>query len=122
MIHDFLTVIMTKNLAEQQNFYQNILGLDLIFDNTDTLGFGKDDRLFVVLRQDSSANSHHLSEHKGPQILTFKCKGNVKEYAKKIKEAGFTIRDTVTLSEHNTQYLFIEDFDCNEICLDFPLR
>lgn len=121
MISDFLVVLMTKNLAKQANFYKNILNLDQIFDNQDTLGFGKNNRLFIVLREDKSEDSHHLSDHKGPQIITFKCEGDINHYIEKINNSGFKVRDTVKLPEHNTCYLFIEDYDHNEICLDFPL-
>lgn len=122
MILDFLFVLMTKNLSNQVQFYKNVLDLELIFDNQDTIGFGKNNRLFLVLREDKSENSHHLSEHKGPQIITFKCQGDINEYIEKIKGSGFKVRDMLELPKHNTHYLFVEDFDGNEICLDFPLN
>ena len=122
MILDFLVVLMTKNLSSQLQFYKNVLDLELIFDNQDTIGFGKNNRIFLVLREDKSEDSHHLSEHKGPQIITFKCQGNVDEYIEKIKASGFKVRDTLKLPKYNAHYLFIEDFDGNEICLDFPLN
>lgn len=122
MISDFLVVLMTKNLTEQLQFYKDLLDLNLIFDNKDTVGLGKDNRLFIVLREDISENSHHLSDQKGPQIITFKCQGDIEQYSNTIKQAGFKIRDKLLLPEYKVQYLFVEDFDGNEICLDFPLK
>jgi len=98
-----------------------MLELELIFDNQDAIGLGKDKRIFIVLREDKSEKSHHLSEHKGPQIMTFKCQGDVDLYIKKIRRSGFNVRDTLKLPEYNTHYLFVEDYDGNEICLDFKL-
>lgn len=122
MIFDFLVVLMTTNLSKQVQFYKDVLDLELIFDNQDTIGLGKNSRIFLVLREDKSEDSHHLSEHKGPQIITFKCKGDINEYIEKIKASGFKVRDTLKLPKHGTHYLFIEDFDGNEVCLDFPLN
>lgn len=121
MILDFLVVLLTKHFCEQMSFYKNILELDLIFENQDSCGFGKNNRIFIVLKKDASDDSHHLTEHKGPQIITFKCKGNIDEYMNKIQNSGFKVRDTLELPEHHIHYLFIEDFDGNEICLDFKL-
>lgn len=122
MILDFLVVLMTKNLSKQVHFYKDILDLELLFDNQDTIGLGKGKRIFIVLREDKSEKSHHLSEHKGPQIITFKCQGEIDQYIEKIKSSGFKIRDTLKLPKYNIHYLFIEDFDSNEVCLDFPLN
>jgi catechol 2,3-dioxygenase-like lactoylglutathione lyase family enzyme len=122
MILDFLVVLMTKNLSKQIDFYKDLLGLDLIFDNQSTIGLGKDNRLFIVLREDQAEESHHSAEHKGPQIITFKCQGNANQHIEKISRSGFMVRDAVKLPEYNTHYLFIEDYDGNEICLDFPLN
>lgn len=121
MILDFLVVLMTKNLSNQVQFYKDILDLELTFDNQDTVGLGKNNRLFIVLREDKTKDSHHLSDHKGPQIITLKCQGDIVQYIEKIKKSGFKVRDTVKIPIHNTHYLFIEDYDGNEICLDFPL-
>ena len=96
MILTFLVVLMTKNLSRQVHFYKDILDLELIFDNQDTVGLGKDKRVFIVLREDNSEKSHHLSEHKGPQIITFKCQGDIDQYIKKIKNSGFKVRDLCT--------------------------
>lgn len=122
MITDFVVVLLTKNLPQQLTFYQQVLGLAQLFDNHDkhrTVGIGKEGRLFLVLREDVEENSHHLTEQKGPQILTFKCQGNVAETREKISAAGFKIRHTVELLQYHSTYLFIEDFDGNELCLDF---
>ncbi len=122
MINDFLVVMMTKNLSQQLAFYQDVLGLEKIFENTDnnrTIGIGKNERSFVVLREDTSEESHHLAEQKGPQILTFKCQGDVAETQERITQAGFKVRHTLELPQYQSTYLFIEDFDGNELCLDF---
>lgn len=120
MVVDFLVVIMTKHLQEQLKFYQDALKLEQIFNRQETVGLGKAKRLFLVLREDKNKNSHHLTEQKGPQLLTFKCRGKVDDYIARIRNLGYKIRDTLQLPEHNTHYLFIEDYDGNEICLDFP--
>ncbi len=122
MIIEFLLILMTRNLAKQASFYKDVLELDLQFEHQDTCGFGKHKQLFIVLRTDTSENSHHLAEHKGPQIITFKCHGDMEQYATKIKEAGFKIRDTLKLPEHHIHYLFTEDYDGNELCLSFTLN
>lgn len=122
MIHDFLVVLMTNHISDQVRFYHEVLGLELIFDNQDTAGLGKNDKLYIVLREDKSKNSHYLTDQKGPQIITFKCQGDINQYIDKISGLGFKIRDTLALFEHNSHYLFIEDADGNEICLDFKIR
>lgn len=121
VILDFLVVLMTKNLANQVHFYRDILDLEITFDNQDAVGLGKNNQLYIVLREDKSNKSHHLSEHKGPQIITFKCRGGIVQYIEKIKKSGFKVRDTVKLPTNNTHYLFAEDYDGNEICLHFAL-
>ncbi len=121
-ISDFLIVLMTKNLREQLKFYKDFLQLDHIFDNGDTQGLGRNGRLFIVLREDNSSDSHHLSHHKGPQIITFKCEGDLTEVSSNVEQAGYKVRDKLILPEYQIQYLFIEDFDANEICLDFPYQ
>lgn len=118
MIFDFIVVLMTKNLAGQCDFYQNTLGLEMIFNNGNNIGLGSNDRAFIILKEDTSRDSHHLPENKGSQIITFKCNGDILQYIHKIKVAGFKIRDTLELNEYNLSYLFIEDFDHNEICLE----
>lgn len=122
MINDCIVVLMTQKLTEQKHFYLNTLGLDLVFDNTDTIGIGRGSNLFMVIREDHSENSHHVTEQKGPVIITFKCSGKLDATLQTIADAGYKIRDTVELPEHNTQFLFVEDAESNEICLDFPLQ
>ena len=122
MINDFLMVLMTQHLAEQTHFYKDILGLELIFDKQDTVGLGRHKKLFIVLRTDKAEDSHHQTEQKGPQIMTFKCQGSLDEYTEKISRSGFKVRNQLVLAEHPLQYLFIEDFDGNEICLEFILN
>src|SRR5580704_11943340 len=122
MILEFLLVLMTKNLNKQAHFYNDVLELELAFEHQDTIGLGKNGQIYIVLRQDTSEKSHHLSEHKGPQIITFKCEGDIEQYVTKIKQGGFKIRDTLKLPEHHVHYLFTEDYDGNEICLSFTLN
>jgi catechol 2,3-dioxygenase-like lactoylglutathione lyase family enzyme len=119
-IENILNVLMTKNLSAQLAFYKT-LGLELIFDNTDTFGLGINGKLFLVIREDKSSNSHHLVENKGPIILTFKCSGNANHYTEILKKAGIIFRGEVKLPEYKTHYIFIEDADNNELCLDFAL-
>lgn len=113
---------MTKNLGNQLDFYQDTLNLDLFFNRKDTIGLGKNQQLIIILQKEPSENSHHLSnnsENKGHGILTFKCEGDLDAYAEQIKKNGFKIRGTLKLPEKNIDYLFVEDYDGNEICLDF---
>lgn len=121
MISEFLLVLMTKNIEKQASFYKNVLELDLLFKHNGTCGFGKNKQVFIILRNDTAEISHHLADHKGPQIINFKCQGDADHYSSKIKQAGFKIRDTLKLPEHSIHYLFTEDYDGNEICLSFDL-
>ena len=121
MILDFVVILLTKHIPEQIGFYKDMLELELLFENQNNYGFGKDKRLFIILKKDTSEDSHHLTEQKGPQIISFKCNGNINQYMNKIQAAGFKVRDTLKLPEYNAHYLFIEDFDGNEICLDFTI-
>jgi hypothetical protein len=121
MISDLFVVVLTKQLSNQLKFYQGTLGLDLIYNNNGAIGLGKDGRVFIILRRDNSKDSHHLTVQKGPQIISFQCKGNANSYIDKIKKSGCTIRDILKLPEYKTLCLFIEDFDKNEICLAFNL-
>lgn len=119
MISDFFLVLVTKHVRKQLKFYKDLLQLELLFDNKDTIGVGKNGRLFIVLREDDTEESHHLTTQKGPQIITFKCEGNIEHYRRAVTQAGFKVRDELILPEHKIQYLFIEDYDGNEICLNF---
>jgi catechol-2,3-dioxygenase len=119
MIKGFLVVLMTTNIGNQLKFYKDILGLDIISEHADTIGLGKNGSLYLVLRDDHEHDSHHLTEHKGPQIITFKCEGDLNISMEKIRSAGFKIRDNLRLPEYNSHYLFVEDADHNEVCLDF---
>ncbi len=121
MITDFLVVIMTRQLKGQLSFYQNLLDLDIVFDNGDTLGLGRGEQLYVVLREDNTADSHHLADHKGPQILTFKCDDTIENMVAKLETQNFKVRTRLPLPDYDCEYLFVEDFDGNEICLDFVL-
>jgi catechol-2,3-dioxygenase len=119
MITNFTLVLMTKNLLQQTSFYKDILNLELIFSKKNMIGLGMNKRLFIVLQEEQSENSHHLSENKGHIIISFQCDGDIKTYKERIKEHGFKIRNTLHIIEQNIHYLFAEDYDGNEICLDF---
>lgn len=67
--------------------------MGLIDDNQDTIGLGQEGRLFIVLREDKDEDSHHLATQKGPQIITFKCHGNIDKTSNKIEQAGYKVRD-----------------------------
>ena len=121
MITSFMLVLMTKNLEEQIAFYHGTIGLDLVFHHLDSAGLGQHDQLYVILRKDTSANSHHLTEQKGPQIITFQCQGDLKRFSEKIKNAGYKIRNKLLLEEQDLEYLFVEDFDGNEVCFGFGI-
>lgn len=120
MIYDFLVVLMTKNLNRQLGFYRDFLGLEQHFDNGDTIGLGKQNRLFLALREDKDEDSHHLTTQKGPKLLTFRCEGLIEPYREKVDQAGYTVRDKLSLPDYDVEYLFIEDVEGNEICLEFP--
>ena len=122
MITSFMLVLMTKNLEEQIAFYHGTIGLDLIFHHSESAGLGKHDQLYVILKKDTSADSHHLSEQKGPQIITFQCQGDLNQFSEKIRNAGYKIRNKLFLEEQDLQYLFAEDFDRNEVCFGFSLK
>lgn len=122
LISNFILILMTKNLLKQREFYKDVLGLDVVFDEQNSTGYGKNGQLYIIIKEDESINSHHTTEHKGPQIITFECFGSTSEYTNKIKNAGFKVRDTLSLPAHNKHYLFVEDYDGNEVCLSFSLR
>lgn len=110
---------MTKNIIKQLKFYKDILKLDILFAHQDSYGLGMNKQLFIILREDKSIDSHHLSEHKGPVIMSFKCNDNLSTYKEIICNSGYKIRDELIKPEYNANYLFIEDHDGNELCLDF---
>ena len=122
MITSFMLVLMTQHLEEQISFYHDTIGLDLIFHHSESAGLGKNDQLYLILRKDAAENSHHLTEQKGPQIITFQCLGGLEQFAKKIISAGYTVRNKLHLEEQDMQYLFAEDFDGNEVCFGFSLK
>lgn len=41
MISDFFLVLVTKHVRKQLKFYKDLLQLELLFDNKDTIGVGK---------------------------------------------------------------------------------
>lgn len=115
MLKSFIAVLVTRKLREQFNFYQQALGLELLFDNNDTLGLGLNGQLLIVLRKETNANSHHEQENKGPIILTFQFPPTDKtDLLDKLDSLGVKLR-----GQHQKIYYFIEDYDGNELCLDF---
>lgn len=114
MITAFFTVLGTRNLEQQCNFYANILGLEPEFENNDTVGFGQNGQLYIVIRRETTAKSHHGAENKDPIILTFKCEGNPNALITKLAEQGCNVHE-----QYQELYYFIKDYDGNEICLDF---
>lgn len=121
-IENCISVVVTKNLAAQTKFYKETLNLETTFDNIDTIGFGKDSQLFIVLRKEITQNSHHNTENKGAVIITFKCFGSPLDCINKLKQTGTLVRNEVKLPDYNSHFVFIEDADGNEVCLDFPLQ
>lgn len=119
MIKSFCAVLMTTNLENQKKFYTEILGLTELFCKNEVVGLGDLGQLYIVLRQETDINSHHQKENKGPIILTFQVDSVDKNtIMTRLVQGGLVIRDTLEIPEHNIDYLFIEDCDGNEICLD----
>lgn len=116
---DCYVILMTKKLHEQQQFYQNIIGLTIIFQTQDAIGLGRDRKVFLLLKYDHSEDSHHLAVHKGSSILTFKLAGDIDQWRNKVKQYQLTLRDQLLLPAYQTGFLFIEDYEGNEICLAF---
>jgi len=75
--------------------------------------------LHIVLKAEYNPDSNHQQENKGHIIITFQVEQEVKELilSRLIKE-GHKIRDTLSLPQHGSEYIFIEDIDGNELCLD----
>lgn len=120
MVKAFCAVLVTHQLSKQLAFYTETLGLNLLFDNGDTLGLGIDSTLCIVLRRETNPNSHHQKENKGPIIMTFQMDIKDKtDVLQRLRTGGYTLRSMLELPEHNTEYHFIEDADGNELCLDF---
>jgi len=119
MIKSFCVVLVTKNLEQQLTFYKDIIGLEEFFNQDNTIGLGYDNRLHIVLRAEYNPNSHHQQENKGPIIITFQVEEESKDLimSRLVKE-GHTIRDTLALPQYDSEYIFIEDVDGNELCLD----
>ena len=119
MIKSFCVVLVTKNLEQQLTFYKDIIGLEEFFNQDNTIGLGYDNRLRIVLRAEYNPNSHHQQENKGPIIITFQVEEESKDLimSRLVKE-GHTIRDTLALPQYDSEYIFIEDVDGNELCLD----
>ncbi|RUR14898.1 VOC family protein [Legionella sp. km535] len=119
MIQSFCAVLITNNLDKQKTFYKEVIGLNELFHHDNTVGLGVEDRLYIVLRVEDNPESHHKQENKGPVIITFPVDSQSKEMImSRIENGGYKHRDTLTLSQYGSEYIFIEDADGNELCLD----
>lgn len=119
MIKSFCVVLVTKNMEQQLHFYKYVMGLDEFFNQDNTIGLGCDKRLHIVLRSEDNPNSHHQQENKGPIILTFQIDEDSKDLMmSRLVKGGHTIRDTLSLPQYDSEYIFIEDVDGNELCID----
>lgn len=116
---DCYVILMTKKFTEQRQFYQNIIGLEVHFEMHDAIGLGRDRKIFLLLKKDLSEDSHHLSKHKGASIITFKVAGTIDEWRNKMVLNQLKIRDQLLLPEYQSGFLFVEDYEGNEICLVF---
>lgn len=120
MVKDFVLVLMTKNLEKQLSFYIETIGLELIFQEDGVAGLGKSEHLYIVIKYDDSIDSHHMADNKGTHIITFKCE-YINLVLDKLDQKGIKIRDRIQVLQINSDYIFIEDADGNEVCLDFNL-
>ncbi|WP_367606754.1 VOC family protein [Legionella sp. W05-934-2] len=119
MIKAFCAVLVTKNFKEQLTFYKEVIGLTEFFNQDNTAGLGVNNQLHIVLRIEDNPESHHLKENKGPIILTFQINsGDRDALLSRIENGGYKIRDKLELPNYGSEYIFIEDFDGNELCLD----
>lgn len=119
MIKSFCIVLVTKNLETQSSFYKDVLGLEELFHHDNTIGLGYENKLYIVLKAEYDPNSHHEHENKGLIIITFQIDEKGKELVlNRLLSGGHKIRDTLILPQYNSEYIFIEDVDGNELCLD----
>lgn len=101
MIKSFCTVLMTTDLENQKKFYTQVLGLTELFSQDGVVGLGNHTQLYIVLRQETSMNSHHQQENKGPIILTFQIDAvDESTIMTRIEEGGHVVRDTLERLEH----------------------
>lgn len=121
MIHDLQLVIMTKNIEGQLKFYKSFLGLNVLFQEENAVGLGINEKLHVILRQDTQEQSHHLDEQKGPVIMTFSVDDEyaLSDFKNLIHMSQYKLRNELIIEEYSVYYLFIEDHDQNEVCLSF---
>lgn len=123
MIKSSCVVLVTKNLEEQLHFYKSVIGLDEFFNQDNVIGLGCGKSLHIVLRFEDNPNSHHQQENKGPIIISFQVGEESKDLImSRLVEGGHTIRDTLSLPQYDSEYIFIEDVDGNELCLDVKRR
>ena len=119
MIKSFCVVLVTKNLEHQFSFYKDVIGLQEFYNQDNTIGLGSDGRLHIVLKAEYNPDSHHQQENKGPIIITFQVEQEGKELIlSRLIKGGHIIRDTLSLPQYGSEYIFIEDVDGNELCLD----
>jgi len=119
MIQSFCAVLLTNNLEKQKTFYKEVIGLSEFYHQDNTVGLGVDNNLYIVLRIEDNPVSHHQQENKGPVIITFQVDSQSKEaIMSRIEKGGYKYRDRLTLPQYGSEYIFIEDVDGNELCLD----
>lgn len=111
-------VLVTKNLQAQRDFYRDILSLEVNFENDEVVTLGREDVLELVIRKDQEGESHHRldADNKGPFIPTFRFEMSAKEIEKKLPKGSYRGKYVDKYGE--STFLFIEDADKNEICLD----
>lgn len=109
---------MTKNLKAQRDFYKDILSLEVNFENDEVVTLGREDVLELVIRQDQEDEGHHRveGENKGPFIPTFRFEISAGEIEKRLPKGSY--RGKYVDRHGESTFLFIEDADKNEICLD----
>jgi len=118
---EFYVTLMTKSLLEQKKFYSELMSLDIIFESEDAIALGKEHKIFLLLKYDANENSHHLAEHKGASILTFKVPETLEYWKNKAQTNEIKIRDNLVLPQYKTSYLFLEDHEGNELCLQIQI-
>jgi len=119
MVDDCIIVIMTNNIGSQLAFYNNMLGLEIIFNRMSEIGLGIHGRLVMIIKQGVSSDSHHSPLHKGPILISFKCNQGIDDCKQILKHNNVMLRGERDVPEYNVRYLFIEDPDGNELCLRF---
>lgn len=119
MIEDCIIVIMTNNISSQLKFYEEFIGLKVVFNRVSEIGLGLHDRLIMIIKQGVSDDTHHSPLHKGPILISFKCLISIDECKNNLIRLNMKVRGERDIPEHGVHYLFIEDPDGNELCLRF---